>query len=419
MCRSLNFGKLIFRLVVSAVAYGFMSVRTVESAVDETPSPSRAIYHSDREHLWNRLHEALFVRGAFGQDRLEPLLWAYSKHLLEERSHKRLMEVLEEFLKNNGETLIDDPLKRAVLQRDLWLVFNWLERDRHPNDFAEPKLTKEETSAAQVRLRGPLAEVIGWLELGPQEIRELPDNYAAAVASGQFAKSFDIRNRDQPYLPPDLFATNGPWVCVGRDDGRTAPQHLRGENPFTNSVFLVFIRLPAERAAVADYLRDRPPFPKGTELALVRQAMLIDTSHRVVASRLTESVQFRVIGDARDKEASFEFRLSRSQLFAGRAGGLRLSSKDDRDFKTGFLAHNTDEFEYSVATGNLPSSQMQPMLRCSVCHTARFPELRSGEEGMGQKVYLTERLVPEVAAAAIKWREAQPNWSALRKLLAE
>ena len=392
-------------------------------AADDSPPQSRSHYHTDPDHLWNRLHEAMFVRvgpdgRAYGQDRLEPLLWANSKYLLEDRSHERVMALLEEFLKNKGEKLIDDPLKRAVLQRDLWLVFNWLEGLHR--GFAEPIPTVEVAPAAQERMRGPLAAVIGRLALSPQEIRDLPNNYAAAIASGQFAKSFDLEKHDQPYLPPDLFAANGPWVSVGRTDGRTAPQHLREENPFTNSVFFVFLRLPAGRAAVAEYLKDRPPFPKGTKLALVRRAMLIDTSHRVVPSNLTESVQIRVI---RDGEVPFEFRLSRSQLFADRAGGLRPSGDDERDFKTGFLAHMWDEFEYRPSGRTFSDASLQPMKRCSVCHTARFPEFQSGQGGMrGQELPpypLSEMPISEVAAAAIKWREAQPNWTALRKLLAK
>src|SRR5690349_13882381 len=99
MRHSLRFRGFIRQIVVSAVVYGFVSVTATHSAADETPSPSRAIYHADPGHLWNRLHEALFVRGRFGHDRLEPLLWASSMHLLEERSHTRAMAVLEEFLK--------------------------------------------------------------------------------------------------------------------------------------------------------------------------------------------------------------------------------------------------------------------------------------------------------------------------------
>ena len=38
-----------------------------------------------------------------------------------------------------------------------------------------------------------------------------------------------------------------------------------------------------------------PQFPKGTQLVLVRRAMLIDSSPQVVMSPLTESVQLRVI----------------------------------------------------------------------------------------------------------------------------
>lgn len=420
MRHSLSFRR--FASCVMAVC-AFLAVETASPAADEKPAPSRTLYHTDPEYLWNRLHEALFVRvgpdgRVYGQDRLEPLLWAKSKHLLEERSNRQATALLEEFLANKSEKLIDDPLKRAILQRDLWLVFNWLEG--HHNDFAEPTLTAEAAGAAQERLRGPLARVIGRLALSPQEIRDLPDNYTAAVASGQFAKSFDIQQPNQSYLPPDLFAADGPWVNVGRTDSRTAPQHLREENPFSNSTFLVFIRLPAGRAGVTDYLKHRPPFPKGTELALVRRAMLIDTSHRVVRSNLTESVQIRVLLAS---EVPFEFRLSRSQLFASQAGGLRPSGDNDQDFKTGFLAHMWDEFEYRPPGRDFPGASLQPMLRCSVCHTARFPEFQSGRAGMkGQErppYPLSVMSVSEVAAAAIKWRESQPNWTALRKLLAK
>jgi hypothetical protein len=417
MSRLAPFDRLAFKLAsfiaVACLALLFLSAT---HAADETPASRPTHYHADPEHLWNRLHEALFVRGAFGQDRLEPLLWTSSKHLLEERSHTRAMAVLEEFLKNDGEKLIDDPLKRAVLQRDLWMVFNWLELGEF--DFAEPRLSQKEAGAARERLRVPLAEVIARLALTPQQITELPDNYSAAVASGQFAKT---------HLPPDLFAADGPWVSVGRTDRQTAPQHLRGENPFSNSVFLIFIRLPVAsteageigrqaRMDVASYLKDRPVLPIGTELALVRRAMLIDTSHQVVPSNLNESVQLRVLHGSRASEAAFEFRLSRSQLFANRAGGLRASGQDDRDFKTGFLSKTWDEIEDSESQGRLPGDRMQPMLRCSVCHAARHPEFLSGGT-KDRPNPMAVMSVSDVSAAAIKWRVAHPTWVRLKRLL--
>jgi hypothetical protein len=428
---------LRFRLLGSCLVAGAAVVCFLVSAgpvgLADEPSPSRAVYDPDPEHLWNRLYEALFVRvgpdgRAYGQDRLEPLLWRASKHLLEEHSNKRAIALLEEFLKNKGEKLIDDPLKRALLQRDLWLVFNWLEGS-HDN-FAEPRLEADVASAAQERLRRPLAAVIGRLALSRKEIQELPDNYAAAVVSNRFARRFDPEQPDQSYLPSDLLSAEGPWACVGRTDGITAPGHLaqpeRTENRFTNSLFLVFLRLPAGRAATIAYLKQLrsfdpkdpklPELPDGTQFALVRRALLIDTSHRVAPTALTESVQLRV-----DRQSFYDFRLSRSQLFAGPAGGLRALGSDEDDFKTGFGAHSTDEFEY-FQSGQPLLTQWPIRRNCHICHDSRFPEFRSGITEAGAKrrpLPVSEMAASEVAGAAVKWQERQPGWTALRKLLAE
>src|SRR4051812_39214243 len=141
----------------------------------------RALYHPDPDHLWNRLHEALFVRvgpdgRAYGRDRLEPLLWYGSKHLLEDRPRDRLLALLDEFLTGHGERLINDPLKRAVLQRDLWLAFNWV--DIPHGNFADPQLTEEAWRASRQRLRGPLAVAVRRLAHRPPQAADLPDNYA-------------------------------------------------------------------------------------------------------------------------------------------------------------------------------------------------------------------------------------------------
>ena len=449
MSHSLRFRVFAFCLMAGAAVVWFL-VLPAPAGPDEKPSPSRSVYHADPKHLWNRLYEALFVRvgpdgRAYGQDRLEPLLWRASKHLLEERSNQRAIALLEEFLKNKGEKLIDDPLKRALLQRDLWLVFNWLEGS-HDN-FSEPPLEAKAARAAQERLRRPLAAVIGRLALSRKEIRELPDNYAAAVASGQFARLFDPEKPDRPYLPSDLFSADSPWVCVWRPDGPVAPQHSSGENRFTNSVFLVFLRLPAGRTATLDYLKKLrsfnepvavetdggrrnvpnpklPELPDGAEFALVRRALLIDSSYRVAATPLTESVQLRI---DRTVRSFHELRLSRSLLFAGRAGGLRAVGADERDFKTGFNAHGMDEFEFRQRGYVFPGRQLVIRQNCVICHEQsgissfnsffffRGANLRDGARGAS----LSEMPVSELAGVAVKWRERQPNWTALRKLLVD
>jgi hypothetical protein len=436
------------------------------------------LYHADREHLWNRLHAAIFVRvgpdgHAYGQDRLEPLLWVGSRHLLEGPSHKQAVALLEEFVKTNGEKLVKDPLKRALLQRDLWLVFNWVEGNHSLGP--PPNVVR----AAQVRLRIPLAAVINRLALTPKEIRKLPDNFASAVVSGDFARAYNTRAPNQPYLPADLFDGDGPWVCVGRPDSPVAPEHLDEEvNAFTNSAFLLFLRLPGGRAATLRYLKKLrsfdeplavkaeddgaryvpnpklPQFPVGTEVALVRRALLIDSKHRPAATALTESVQLRVyrqvpqlpvtayaldLGDGRAKQrgafswqAVHEFRLSRSPLFAGRAGGLSAVGPDERDFDTGFASHPYDEFEQKhPPPGKLfaESTQHPIKTRCFSCHG--LPGVSSfnshfnfrGELGNYPKTHGPYSLAPMTVAAvtekAVQWKEERPSWIALRKLLAE
>ena len=127
------------RVATGMVASSFGPAGSANLPNEATPAPT--VYHADAKHLWNRLHAALLVRSGLdgrllGIDRFEPLLWPGSKHLLEKQSHERLRAVLEEFAAGKGEQRMNDPLKRPILQRDLWLVFNWLE-GVHTN-FEEP-----------------------------------------------------------------------------------------------------------------------------------------------------------------------------------------------------------------------------------------------------------------------------------------
>jgi hypothetical protein len=476
---------LKFSVVIVAMLAPRCSAIAVPPPADSTPS---GIYRADRGHLWNRVYDAFYVRSGpdgvvYGRDRIEPLLWTGSKILLDDPSADRAATVLEEFLRVQGETLIENPLQRAMLQRDLWLVFNWLEYVK-PEDqnFAEPKLTPETVEKGRQRLLPLLARAIRRLSLTAEQITQLPDNYAAAAGSKLFADRFDAEQAERPYLPPDLFAADGPWVCVGRSDGETAPRHLQegSGNRFTNSVFLVFIRLPAGRDATLRYLRQLtefdqpllvpnddkimrrsdpflpngklPQFPQGTETALVRRAMLVDSSCQVVGSHLVESVQLRVqrtdpaaptpdafntaseiVRRRAGTQAFFEFRVLRQGLFAGDAGGLRDASAE-RDFKTGFSSHPQDWFELPRAANPesfLRLSRPEPNNRstCIACHpfpgvfsfnSYQFFRIVNNRDGQQPKPHpLKVMTIDEVEQAAVKWKESQPGWAALRKLLVE
>ena len=169
------------------------------------------IYDPDPQHLWNRLHRALWVRTGpdgkeYGHDRLDPLLWPETRRLVEGQSHDQAIAVLDEFLAKQGERLAPDPLKRAILQRDLWAVFDWT---------AEPGATTREAQGGRrppprraLQLR--LARCIQRLALTAEQIKGLPDNYAAAVASRAFAENYDPDHPERPFLPPIFFREMAP-----------------------------------------------------------------------------------------------------------------------------------------------------------------------------------------------------------------
>ncbi len=337
----------------------------------------------------------LYVRTAadgqeVGADRLDPLLWANTRHLLSGESHKRAVAVLDEFLNHHGEQLIPDPLRRAILQRDLWAVFDWA---AYGVDTAEQK---EERNKLLVRL----AAAIGRVALTNAQIQNLPDNLAAAVASKSFATRYDSMHPQVEFLPRDLLDTDGPWICLKANDGRTiTPMHDHGFGG--RSVFLVLLRFPGGRQATLDYLaklrnfenpwmgvNDRQPtlnpelpqFPTGTEVALVRRAILIDYQGKLVATRLVESIQLRHFRKfpgphddpaERDKQDQdvYEFQLSRKKLFAGEAGGL-FSPELDFLFVQ-FQSMGIDALERAdLESGG--ASKLQGLVRnsCSKCHVA-------------------------------------------------
>ncbi|HYL93944.1 MAG TPA: hypothetical protein VEW69_12405, partial [Alphaproteobacteria bacterium] len=209
-------------------------------------------YAPDPNHIWNRLFHLFYVRTApngrqYGGDELDPYLWQQTQYLLTGPSHGDALKLLNEFLDQHAERLITDPLPRALLQCDLWAVHDWL-----AIPYTEHQREREQ-------LRKPVAEIIQRLALTEEQIRALPDNYAAAVQSKTFPDRYNPGLPDTPFLP-DLFRAGGPWVCLGDQQGRVLPvlhlQEFRGR-----SAFLVFLRLPGERVEALAYLEKLRSIP--------------------------------------------------------------------------------------------------------------------------------------------------------------
>jgi hypothetical protein len=173
---------------------GRKHVRLSMSLVLASPQVSRSsessygccVYDSNPGQIWNRLFSILFIRqyqgGTYWADELDPLLWTETRFLLSEPSHGSALHLLDEFLEAQGQNQVHDSVKKAVLEHDLWAVFDWSAR-RQDNYPAERR-------DLQIRL----AEVLRRLALSKNEIASLPDNYEAAVKSGEFAQQYDPEN---------------------------------------------------------------------------------------------------------------------------------------------------------------------------------------------------------------------------------
>lgn len=418
------------------------------------------VHDADPAHLWNRLHGALFVRTAsdkksYGRDELDPLLWPQSKHLLAGERHKRVVALLDEFLAKDGHKLVIDPLQRAVLQHDLWAVFDWLANPTAPYQYRADDFPPE-ARALQVRL----AKAIRRLALSAEEIRRLPDNYAAAIAAKAFAPSHDPGKPERAFLPADLFDPDGPWVLLGEHMAPAAPVHVRAVHG--RSAFFVLIKLPAGRKATLAYLEtlgafpnalmpqpvDRnakflakklprfnpelPQFPVGTQVALVRELLVIDDQGKIQGTRLIESAQFRVyrdipkgdpahpegFDDLVGKQDFYEFRITRKGLFAGTAGGLRAVGARDEEISLFLNPPPDDPFEESPP---VRPGTSRTMALCSGCHS--HPGIHSVEAyrrsfiQLPQPAHLREddRGQQERAAMLRKWENY--SWGLLQGLM--
>ncbi|MEO7319090.1 MAG: hypothetical protein ABIZ56_08895 [Chthoniobacteraceae bacterium] len=404
------------------------------------------LYDSDPAHLWNRLHRALFIRTSpsgreFGHDDVDILLRPRSAtHLLAAPSREPALAVLREFVEKNGAKLVTDATRRALLQHDLWAAFDWAAdaNGAHRPPEAEPALRE---------LRPALARVLSQLTLAEADFRALPDTFAAALASKKFAATFDPAAPETPFLPKDLLDPEGEWVCLseqvntqGRTFHKLVPDHA---DRLSRSVFAVFIRVPEGRAATKTWLdrlinfgnrweidgqrlrlhRNLPEFPHGTQLALLRRAMVIGEGAALVPTRVVESLQMRTFhsppGSADGaREYAQEFVLTRK---GGEPASLRPIGKGEKGFsEIGDLA---DPFEEQGPGRFSEPSQQVILSTCIGCHhNPGLPSFNTYTRSFGPQLTtapgLIEGPLSEREDAAIFWKQTRYDWGLLRGLMA-
>jgi hypothetical protein len=298
-----------------------------------TQAKAGGLYDPDPAHPANRIHRAVHTwSGVAPPYDPDGLHWPDRVYHLSGDSQLALGPLLDELLARKAEELLPDPVRRAVLQRDLWMVHDWSEASSRSGERWDV-VRKEPApvdAAAHRELRRKLAAALRHLALKDEQIRALPDACAAAARAWPGAAG---EKPGDPFLPADLLDPKGPWVVLSdRSGGPLARAHL--EFFGGRAIFLVLLKLPGGRKSTEDYVSrlggEPPECPAGTQVALVRQMLLLDERGGIVPSSLLEAVQIRVLRPGKDPE-SHKFVLRRAKLFEGRGGGLVPAGPDDLD----------------------------------------------------------------------------------------
>src|SRR5262245_21253938 len=302
----------------------------------------QAIYHPDPGDSWNRIFYCLFTRtvktrlsqdfsegaplisgrmgiysefrfsaslferiesGDGANDPLYPAPIGAAQALVEPR-YSMLKRALADAL---GESRDRPALDRALMQGDVWAAFDILSGYRHIKGPQGESLDERRSELLPL-----LARFIKRLALRPEEIKRLPDNYAAASGVHRL---------------PDLFGPQSDWMEI-----RWFPERLHDDSARFRRTARVFIKAasrPANRQAFLNEFREEAGEGAGrlAAVALVIQSLLIDSNGAVVPSPITFEVQQRsFIKDGRGNLAPTElgqFEISRKLFLSNpRSGGM-------------------------------------------------------------------------------------------------
>jgi hypothetical protein len=287
------------------------------------------LFDADPQHLWNRLFAAVTIRPSRlpsvrggspvarieGGDRIEFFGWGGTTYWDESENVAQLERLLVEFLEQGNEKLSTDPLKRVLLQHDLWTLFDFL-TVRHI-----ARLGDLETRRRRNEVCRKLARAIQLLALPPETLAKLPDNYSLAIQSGRFSATHDF-DAKRDYLPPRLLSGEDEWQELDFYQARRSEDverryvflHMRAFQG--RSYFRVFCRFPEGRLQLERYLRDldargidwrasaqhgsialtpdAPKLPAGTEAALLQFLIALDADLRLVPTPIVESVRLLI-----------------------------------------------------------------------------------------------------------------------------
>jgi hypothetical protein len=402
----------ISRAVLFVVVGLLTAASCYSQSLQKTNTVETGIYDVDPTHIANRVYRALYTWK--GDEESTPMHWPKQKLALDLAA---LTTSLDELLQVNVSKEFPNPLKRVFLQRDLWMMFDWL--------------AQQSSGSENPVLQRKLARCIQHLALPSSQLRQLPDNYNDELLSDAFPVEFDRSNPTTPFLPGGLWLRNSPWVMVGDRETKTilASQHLdffRG-----HSAYMVFFRLPSGRQPTIDYLtalssaavsrRTLPALPEGAQVALVGQVMAVDDKGLPFPTTITETVQIRVYRQpkksltmANDAQSRFEFRLDRAALFAHKPVTLKPVGQKEMDFE--FV-------NYLGQKKNASEGKSAVMASCFDCHNEAgvdsfktFSQLRNAH-GQVKRVGVSGR--SDEVGRTVTWKKRQMDFQLLREYWAQ
>jgi hypothetical protein len=368
-----------------------------------------AVYDADPQSLANRLFAAFYIRTSEiptkrggapvrrieGGDMIDFLAWPGSDYWSTPETCERLSSLLDECLAKPGQVRPADPVRRAMLQRDLWAPFDFLVS----RNIA--RVGDKETRQRRDNVCRKLAAVIRTLTLTPAEIQALPDTYALAVKSERFAADHQF-DPTVDYLPPGLLTNSDEWQEIDffqpndiHEDIQERFITLHTRNYKGRSFFRVFYRFPEGRPQLEEYLKyvdangidwrrsaqrgfiqlldGGRQIPVGTEVALVQSLITLDDQLRPTPTPIVESVRLRVFRNV-DGGAELptntgvgmnvsEFTLKRRLLFDGlKQGGLEREPDDQPLYRVIFMGDAAPDWGDVGRTLTLAQD-------CRRCHT--------------------------------------------------
>lgn len=368
-----------------------------------------------KKDAFDELYDVLMVRHArngvaYGENEIAPMIFKFSKFPFDDATYPRLTAALDAITPEDIKSYSN--LQRAILQRQLWSVFDATAPSRvfrrRPDDARRTAVHKQ------------LANLIRQLALKRTEIESLPDTLQTTVQAKKYPTEFDLEKPTSPFLPPDLTHESSPWICFGRS--RT-PVNLHATDGRWRAAFFQFVRLPGERQTTIEYIdrwNKENVLPAGTQFALIEKAFLISDEGEMVLSPMTVSIQLRAY---RNVEQSFRDAGNATQCvaeFISRPrdylrGNALMAAVSPTDYRIKTVRSDGGKQDV-LELVNDPKTSLQARLeQCMQCHGgAGIRSLGDFVAPRGKLKTLQRRSQKEIADATLTAKREDESWKLLR-----